>query len=70
MAGFYRGLIDEERGQDWKTAGADDWAVGRGISYGWSINDKMSIGPGLVVAYDFDNDEFRSEIELNISVAF
>ncbi len=70
VAGFSRGLIEKESGKDWKTAGSDDWAVGGGISYSYPISDRVFVGPGLVTAYDFDNKELRSEIELNVSVAF
>ena len=58
------------RGEDWKTAGSDDWAVGAGISYGYPINDRVSVGPGFITAYDFNNSELRSEIDFSVSVAF
>ena len=70
VAGFSRGLIEKERGKDWKTAGSDDWGVGAGISYSYPISDRVAVGPGLVTAYDFATSELRSEIEINVSVAF
>ncbi len=70
VAGFSRGIIEKEHGKGWKTAGSNDWGVGGGISYSYPINDRVYVGPGFTAAYDFDSKEVRSEIEINISVAF
>ncbi len=70
VVGFSRGLIEKEGNKGWKAAGPKDWGVGAGISYAFPINDRMSVGPGLTLAYDFDSSELRSEIEINVSVAF
>ena len=70
VVGFSRGLIEKEGGNNWKSAGSNDWAAGADISYSFATNDSVTVGPGLTTAYDFENNELRSEIEINVSVAF
>ena len=69
-AGFSRGLFGKERGEGWKTAGSGDWGVGAAISYAFPINDSVIVGPGLTMAYDIGDSEWRSEIDINVSAAF
>lgn len=69
-AGAQKDLIDKDEGEDWKSSGGGDWAVGGGISYTWPINDRVSIGPGATPGYGFENEEWRTEIELNIGLGF
>lgn len=70
VAGFSRGLIENDGGRGWKTAGSEDWGVGAGISYSYPLRDGVSVGPGFTMAYDFENSELRSEVEMNVSFAF
>ncbi len=70
LVGFAKNLIEKEGGNDWKSSGADEWSAGVGISYSFAINERVSIGPGLVVGYDFDGKEWRTEAEINVSFAF
>ena len=70
VAGFSRGLIGKERGEDWESAGSNDWAIGAGLSYIFPINDRVAVGPGFVVAYDIANSEMRTEVTISLSAAF